>query len=174
MFCSNCKHLLNNLESKQCSECGQPFDPKDVSTFDEKLSRSTRSALRACCLIGAVFSGIVAIVLVALTFLVPEQNYPVLIPSVAAILPVACIITAFRNIRFASLIGSSAGLAWGFLLVWLVFVLVQSPSNVGWTTLPLVFTLIPLVFLASSSPIWFLSRFVRNRQRASHLANAIV
>lgn len=174
MFCSNCKHLLNNLESKQCSECGQPFDPKDVSTFDEKLSRSTRSALGACCLIGAVFSGIVAIVLVALTFLVPEQNYAVLIASVAAILPVACIITAFRNIRFASLIGSSAGLAWGFLLVWLVFVLVQKPSDVDWMTLPLVFTLIPLVFLAISSPIWFLGRFIRKRQRASLLENAIV
>ena len=174
MYCSNCKHPLDSLESKQCSECGEPFDPKDVSTVDGKRSRSTRSALRPYCLISAVFSGIVAIVLVVLTFLVPEQNYTVLIGSVAAILPLACIVAASRNIRFTSLMGSSAGLAWGFLLVWLVFVLVQKPSDVGWMTLPLVFTLIPLVFLAISSPIWFLGRFIRKRQRASLLENAIV
>lgn len=174
MYCSNCKHPLNSLEAKQCSECGQPFDPQDISTFEKNRSRSARSALKACCLISAVFSGIVAIVLVVLTFIVPEQNYAVLIPSVAAILPVACIVAASRNIRFTSLVGSSAGLAWGFLFVWLVFVLVQNPSNVGLTTLPLVFALVPLLFLAISSPIWFLSRFVRSRQRGSLLANPIV
>lgn len=173
MYCSKCKCRLSSVESKQCSECGQPFDPQDASTFDEKRFRITRSAFRSYCLISAVFSGIVAIVLVVLTFLVPEQNYGVLIAISAIILPIACIITASRNIRFTSLIGSSAGLAWGFLLVWLVFVLVQNPSDVGWLTLPLVFVLIPIVFLAISSPIWFLSRLIRKRQRASLWENAI-
>ena len=142
-------------------------------TTDESGFVSAPIAFRGHCLRGAFFSGAIAVVLTTLLAFVPEQHHGVAAVGTFLVLPIACIITASRCIRFVSLVGCSVGLAWGFFLVWLVFVLVQNPSNVGWKSLPAMFTLIPIVFLVISLPIWVLRRLIRKRQHSCLLENTI-
>lgn len=36
--CFNCRYPLDGIESRQCPECGRPFDPDDAGTFNRILS----------------------------------------------------------------------------------------------------------------------------------------
>jgi hypothetical protein len=146
---------------------------QEVTSRNESGSRTTRSVFLSCCQRKAIFSGLVAVVVAAISLIVNEQSYGILLSFAVVTVLIACIITASRTLEYIRVVASSVGLAWGFLLVWLVFVLVKEPSNVGWLTLSLVFMIVPLVFLAVSSPIWFLSRYIRNHKRTSLLKNPI-
>ena len=54
MRCKTCHYSLANLVEHRCPECGRPFDPNDVDTFEHRKRRSWPSLLcialiGACC-----------------------------------------------------------------------------------------------------------------------------